>query len=151
MLPATFTLSAQVVAVAGVAPGVQNSELSGPPLDLERLFFLGSEQRLDLEHHGERYHITILERADGVCGSPATVGGDVSTGRLRLAWYLIGRCAALLSTGSSAGSNLPAKIVLVILGYIGNLTSIRVSVMGEGHIGQLGLAGPTPRYGLPRT
>ncbi|KAL3195184.1 hypothetical protein MRX96_001858 [Rhipicephalus microplus] len=58
MLTATvtvlFALSAQVVPAAGVAPGTPNSKLSSTLLDLERLFFLGSERRRDNEQLRER-------------------------------------------------------------------------------------------------
>ncbi|KAL1414991.1 hypothetical protein MTO96_007040 [Rhipicephalus appendiculatus] len=44
-----FALSAQVVPAAGLAPGAPSSKRTGAALDLERLFSLCSELRLDLE------------------------------------------------------------------------------------------------------
>ncbi|KAL3225176.1 hypothetical protein MRX96_025974 [Rhipicephalus microplus] len=43
-----------MVPAAGVAPGAPDSELFGTLLDLERLFFLGSERCLDFKQLRER-------------------------------------------------------------------------------------------------
>ncbi|KAL3201744.1 hypothetical protein MRX96_053486 [Rhipicephalus microplus] len=98
-----------MVPAAGVAPGAPNSELTGTALDLEqRLLFLSSERRLDLEQLREPLFSTP------VVASPLDA--------CELHGTALVRCAALfLSTGSSAGSNLPAEILLVVLGCVGGL------------------------------
>ncbi|KAL1443906.1 hypothetical protein MTO96_030137 [Rhipicephalus appendiculatus] len=75
ILTVPFTLSAQEVPAVGLAQGTPSSKRTGAALDLERLFSLGSELRLDLERLRER------ERLLGPC-CRLGAGVGVSAGAL---------------------------------------------------------------------